>query len=169
MRTIDTLFVAVLAIGPMAYTHAQDRFLPEQGEVVTWSRTDHVLSDLATHADKRARGTFKRTASLGDDGLFHVRAVSPEGVTRMEGTYLDSTLTKPHGAFTFYHSNGRVESKGLYANGIKTGRWECWSITGEPRAVRDYAGLPWDELQFVVGAAEKARTVKRENEPVAVF
>lgn len=169
MRTVHTLLFATLVAVSVFNAGAQDRLMLGVPPLDTWSRTDRVLCDMTTPAGAKERTVFARTAWLGEEGLFHARIHSPEGVLRMQGTFLDSSLTVPHGQFAFYHTNGRIESSGAFHHGIKTGDWACWTITGEPRAVRKYHGLPWEELQFVVGAAEKARTVGERSDVIAVF
>ena len=135
-----------------------------------WNRTDYVCEDLTRPPSRKRDRTYTRyTEFRPDQGTYHVRIISPEGVQRMEGVYLDSTLNTPHGPFTYYHPNGRPESAGHYLKGYKNGEWSCWSITGEPRFTRTYHGLPWDQLQFVVGAADLARTLERDQEGAAEF
>lgn len=160
MRTLDTLLIVALGMTPVSFVSAQDACCMGLMHAETSSRVDRVTSDFATPPDRQRDRAFTRTASLGNDGRYHVRVVSPEGVLRMMGTFADSALTVPDGDFTYYHSNGRIESKGRFVGGVKEGEWPCWTITGEQRVTRRYAGLAWEELQFVVGAAERARTLQ---------
>lgn len=168
MKHFHTLLLAVCTAWPVSGVVAQGPS-PLDPPTQTWARTDRVLADLSTPAPERTKRVFIRTASLNADGSYLVRVLSPEGVLRMEGNYLDQALTVPHGTFAYYHSNGRMESTGSYEKGIKTGEWQCWTITGEARAARAYTGLPWEEMQFVVGVAERARHIPSANTVVAIF
>lgn len=129
-----------------------------------YNKVERVCEDFSTPAPRKMKSALTRSVELGDDQLYYVRTVSAEGVLRMEGTYLDSTLTLAHGTFNYYHANGRPESSGSFVNGVKAGTWACWSVTGEERASRQYAGLQWDELQFVVGVADRAQVIGNVNE-----
>lgn len=160
MKPLDTLLIVALGMAPVSFVSAQDACRTALMHAAPSSRVDRVTSDFTTPSERQRDRAFTRTASLGNDGHYHVRIVSPEGVLRMMGTFADSALTLPDGDFTYYHSNGRIESKGRFVSGVKDGEWPCWTITGEPRATRRYAGLAWEELQFVVGAAERARTIQ---------
>ena len=136
-------------------------------DATTYSKVDRVAEDLVTPAPRKMKNAFTRSVQLRSDGLYHVQAVSAAGVLRMEGSYLDSALTVAHGPFTYYHSNGRAESTGNFENGVKAGTWACWNASGAERASREYSGLAWDELQFVVGVADRAQVLGDVSEPQA--
>jgi len=122
---------------------------------------DHVAADLHTTVAATTRGGALRIVESGDDGLFHVRIRSAQHIQRMQGSYLDRALTVPHGRFTYYHPNGRIESVGEYDKGVKVGTWYTQDITGQGRAERSYAGLTVDALLVNEGVHEQARTVGR--------
>lgn len=82
----------------------------------------------------------------------------------MEGRYQDAELTTPDGDFTYFYPSGQVESTGAFDNGYKTGTWKCFTASGESRADRIYYGMDWEQLQFLVGLAERAPTVGEAEE-----
>lgn len=49
---------------------------------------------------------------------------------QMEGYYKDSNCSIAHGAFRYYHSNGRLESAGKYTDGKKSGTWLGYHSNG---------------------------------------
>ena len=132
-----------------------------------YHKVERVGEDLVTPAPRKMKNAFTRSVQLHSDGLYYVQAVSSTGVLRMEGSYLDSALTVAQGPFTYYHPNGRAESTGNFENGVKAGTWACWNASGDERASRQYSGLAWDELQFVVGVADRAQVVGDASGPQA--
>ncbi len=79
----------------------------------------------------------------GKDGeLFIGKTYTVDGKLKAEGRYLDAGLTQPNGPFVFYHANGKVESKGLYVNGNKSGLWERFDVWGGALAEKVYDPEP---------------------------
>ncbi len=50
---------------------------------------------------------------------------------QMKGSYLDDSLKKAHGVFTYYYRSGQLSSKGAYQNNQRRGLWQGWHETGE--------------------------------------
>ena len=91
-------------------------------------------------------------------GSFDVTVKSNIGITLLKGQYLNRDLTMPHGEFTYYHPNGRIESKGHFDHGVKTGSWVRYSLSGKELARREYTGLNAEELLEDAGIFSVART-----------
>ncbi len=60
---------------------------------------------------------------------------------RMKGFSEDAKGRVWHGNFEFYHTNGTLESKGNYLDGLKVGVWERYDANGKPLAERMYAAF----------------------------
>lgn len=150
-------FLLVLAIMMIGCTKA----IAAEPAIVRYSRVDRLMADMQHVATKTDESAFIRMVIGGDDGSFHVCIVAdaPMNTVRMKGRYLDSTLTVAHGEFTYYHSNGRKESNGVFVNGVKTGLWFRWSITGEQVATKHYIGLVGDALNDHLGLSRTAPTL----------
>jgi hypothetical protein len=59
----------------------------------------------------------------------------PDRTIRAEGYLKRSTLFggyKRHGAWTFYHPNGRKSAEGRFDLGVEVGHWDRWDETGRP-------------------------------------
>ena len=121
------------------------------------STPDLVGPDMNTIALRNARDPMVRTTVRSADGSYGVRVNDASGQLRMEGSYSDVALNDPHGAFSFYHANGRLESAGTFDHGLKSGLWHCATVSGHARVDRWYAGLPWDDLQVLLGLATRAK------------
>lgn len=75
----------------------------------------------------------------GMDGELHIGKIyTMDGKLKAEGRFRDAALTIEEGAFVFYHPNGKVESKGEYAMGNKTGVWLRFDVWGKPLAEKVY-------------------------------
>ena len=99
------------------------------------------LSDVLAPAAKKKAAFYREHAGRRGD-LFQAKTFTLEGKLKVEGTYADSSLNIPHGAFVFYHPNGRVECRGEYVNGSKSGIWERFDAWGEPLAEKIYDPEP---------------------------
>lgn len=75
-----------------------------------------------------------------EDGFF-VKAYFLTGEVKMEGYFSDEDLQIPNGIFTYYHQNGKVESKGEFRDGSKFGLWERYDFEGNERPEKIYATL----------------------------
>ena len=119
--------------------------------------------------------TTKRNAAFymqpdGKDGeLFIGKIYALDGKLKAEGRFKDEALTLEEGPFVFYHPNGKVESKGTYAMGNKSGIWERYDVWGQPLAEKVYNPEPLANIIYTraqsmpqVAGGEKAlvRTIK---------
>jgi hypothetical protein len=95
---------------------------------------------LATTSRKNA--TFYRQLEGEQDGLAFARTYTMDGKVKAEGTYTDTSLRVEDGAFTFYHANGKVESRGRYVMGHKAGIWLRFDQWGRPLAEKVYDPEP---------------------------
>lgn len=100
----------------------------------------YLSAVMVPAAKKKARYYREVTGREGE--LFIGKTHSIDGKLKVEGTYLDAAMSMPHGEFTFYHPNGRVESKGQYINGSKAGVWLRYDAWGEPLAEKIYNPEP---------------------------
>ena len=99
------------------------------------------LSEVLAPAAKKKAAFYREHAGRAGE-LFQAKTFSIGGKLKAEGTYVDSSLNIPHGNFVFYHPNGRVESRGAYVNGLKSGIWERFDAWGEPLAEKIYDPEP---------------------------
>ncbi|MBK6753909.1 MAG: TonB family protein [Flavobacteriales bacterium] len=75
----------------------------------------------------------------GVEGAFYLgRTYSVKKKLLSEGHYADPQLRVPHGRFTFYHPNGKVESTGDFAEGLKSGVWQRYDQWGRELAEKVY-------------------------------
>lgn len=115
------------------------------------------LSEVLEPAAKKRAAYYREVA--GKDGeLFIGKTYSVAGKLKAEGTYHDAAMTLPHGAFTFYHPNGRVESKGEYINGSKSGIWLRYDAWGEQLAEKIYDPEPLANIVYT-----RAQTMPQFN------
>lgn len=105
------------------------------------------LSDVLAPAPMK-KATYYRESAGTEGELFIGKTFAIGGKLKAEGTYKDAELTVPHGHFTFYHPNGRVESRGEYINGNKAGVWERFDAWGEPLAEKIYNPEPLANIVY---------------------
>lgn len=77
---------------------------------------------------------------------FEVKVKAADGSLRMRGVFSDEQLTQANGLFSFYHDNGRLESEGHIANGVKTGVWKRYDRGGAARGEKIYNGQTYDQM-----------------------
>ena len=158
MKTyFNTILIAALLAGTANAHDHHHTFATEleKGEVV---KQDKVKADLATPAGEKDTETFDRKVTRNHDGTFAVVITNEQGTTRMTGRYLDEELKVADGEFIYYHKNGTVESKGMYANGMKKGTWERFAEDGTRKAERNYTGMSWEDMAVQLGMASEAET-----------
>ncbi|HRH69828.1 MAG TPA: TonB family protein [Flavobacteriales bacterium] len=133
-------------------------------------QTRLYLSEVLEPTSKRNAAYFIQPD--GKDGeLFIGRIYTLDGKLKAEGRFRDEALTVEEGPFVFYHLNGQVESKGLYAMGNKSGVWERFDVMGQPLAEKVYNPEPLANIIYTraqtmpqVAGGERAlvRTIKEK-------
>lgn len=101
---------------------------------------------LATTAKKTAK--FYRISEGRTGELYLGRLYTIDGKLRSEGTFADQALRVEHGRFTFYHTNGQVESRGEYVMGNKSGVWERYDAAGKRLAEKVYDHTPLENIVY---------------------
>ena len=95
------------------------------------------LSSVLASTDKNKASYFRNGDGKHGDH-FVGKTYSIEGVLKVEGTYADKALAIEDGLFTYYHANGKVESRGNYEMGLKSGLWERFDENGKELAEKIY-------------------------------
>ncbi|MCB9163239.1 MAG: TonB family protein [Flavobacteriales bacterium] len=80
--------------------------------------------------------------------LFIGKIFTMDGKLKAEGHFLDEKLTLEQGPFVFYHPNGKVESKGEYLKGRKTGIWLRYDPWGGALAEKVYDPEPLENILY---------------------
>lgn len=99
------------------------------------------LSAMLEPAPRKQATYYKVSAGVVGE-LFKGRIYTMEGRLKAEGTWLDEALTVEHGEFVFYHGNSKVESRGRYEHGAKSGVWQRFDTAGRPLAEKVYDPEP---------------------------
>ena len=81
------------------------------------------LSEVLEPTSK-GKATYYLQQEGKDGDLFIGKVYTMTGELKAEGRFQDEALMIEQGPFVFFHSNGKIESKGNYALGYKTGVWE---------------------------------------------
>lgn len=160
MRLFPTSLRIALILGGIAFTaDAQD---PKQARL--------FLSEVLEPTSKRNAAYYLQTE--GKDGeLFIGKIYTLDGKLKAEGRFKDEALTVEEGPFIFYYTNGKVESKGIYAMGNKSGIWERYDVLGHPLAEKVYNPEPLANIIYTraqtmpqVAGGEKllVRTIKEK-------
>jgi hypothetical protein len=115
------------------------------------------LSEVLAPAAKKKAAYYRELTGMEGE-LYIGKTFTIEGKVKAEGTYSDEAMSMPHGYFTFYHPNGRVESKGEYINGNKAGLWLRYDAWGEPLAEKIYNPEPLANIIYT-----RAQTMPQFN------
>ncbi|MBK9177262.1 MAG: energy transducer TonB [Flavobacteriales bacterium] len=138
MKTYQFLLIAAM-LAPIASNCA---FGQQDGQ----GGRQYLSEVLAPAPMKKA--AYYRELSGKEGELFIGKTFTIGGKLKAEGTYKDEALNLPHGHFTFYHTNGRVESRGEYIDGNKAGVWERFDAWGEPLAEKIYNPEPLANIVY---------------------
>ncbi len=111
---------------------------------------DKIYLNGTLAATSKKSASFYRVAEGRDGDLFIGRTYSIDGKLRSEGTYLDAQLRVEHGAFTFFHTNGALESRGEYVMGNKSGIWERFTANGDTLAEKIYNHVPLENIVYTM-------------------
>lgn len=106
-----------------------------------------VAADLITPAtvrDRKAREAYLRVTQPDSSG-WQVRVMAPDGTVMMTGHFADADLKVPHGPFAYYFVNGKLESRGDYVLGAKSGTWQRFTAWGTQLPDRIYDGGRGDD------------------------
>jgi antitoxin component YwqK of YwqJK toxin-antitoxin module len=63
------------------------------------------------------------------DSIYVCRYYQKNGPMLKQETYKDKNLKVKHGRFIWYNVRGKVDSTGLFANGVKEGDFDCYNDT----------------------------------------
>lgn len=95
--------------------------------------------------------SWKEVDNIADARYLSVAQQQPDGrwlrniifvqekLMYMTGTYTDDILKNRNGAFTYYHANGVVETKGEYVDNNKKGIWLTYHTNGQLADSTHYA------------------------------
>lgn len=160
MRLFPTSFRIALLLGGVSFT--ADAQGPKQVRL--------FLSEVLEPTSKRNAAYYLQPD--GKEGeLFIGKIYTLDGKLKAEGRFKNEALTLEEGPFVFYHPNGKVESKGVYATGNKSGIWERYDVWGQPLAEKIYNPEPLANIIYTraqtmpeVQGGERAliRTIKEK-------
>ena len=125
IRSIHLSLITLLLIaGPCTHAEAQ--------------KQERQYLDAFMEATTKKNAVYYRVLTgSGPDG--HIaRTYQLDGKMKAEGVYADEDLTVENGSFTYYHGNGKVESRGKFEMGLKKGIWERYDKWGRPLAEKVY-------------------------------
>ncbi len=119
-------------VGKAAIMLASDRTSLTDGEV----RYD--LVGLVDPTLEKPSSLFLRVARRTDEGWGVQVYTAVEGILVMSGQFADEQLSIAEGLFNFYYPSGRLESSGMFHDGVKTGIWKRYDRRGRALAERIY-------------------------------
>lgn len=104
----------------------------------TAQETDYL--DAQLNLTEKDKAVFVRQLNLVNESYYAAHIYDKAGNLRVEGFYIEGDYgLQEHGRFTYYHSNGKIESTGIYEHGIKVGFWERYAVSGTRRPDRYYS------------------------------
>jgi TonB family protein len=106
--------------------------------------TLEFLLDYEKKLSKPERASYYRLA-YKEDAYWRVKDFDLIAKTiEMNGLYTNDSFTTPHGMHYWYHSNGKLQKKGRYIDGLKEGIWKQYGEDGRLVDSSLYKnGLPW--------------------------
>ena len=99
---------------------------------------ERVYLDAVLEVTSKSKATYYREFVERRADLYFARTYRMDGQVKAEGTYRDARLMLEHGDFVFYHDNGKVESRGSYEKGVKSGVWQRFDKWGHQLAEKVY-------------------------------
>jgi len=104
---------------------------------------DNSLSEC-----KKSKATHYLLLGEKTDNAYPVTLHRLDGSLKMEGKSKHEDGSVLDGPTTFYHPDGKPESKGVYLKGDKVGIWERWDKQGKALAERSYASFDHETLAY---------------------
>lgn len=101
-------------------------------------KPESIYLDKFLEQCKRGKASYTMEVVGHTDSAIQVEVRNMKGVLKMKGAYTDEALTTEHGEFTYYYPNGKIESRGRYTLGSKSGLWLRFHQNGQPKAERLY-------------------------------
>jgi antitoxin component YwqK of YwqJK toxin-antitoxin module len=102
------------------------------------STTISFYLDALEQPTELKKATYRRTG-IKKDSLWQVTDYYLYGnKVHMKGWSMDDSLYVKHGSHEFYYQNGKLSSKGMYANGKKEGTWESYFQSGKKQSSVSY-------------------------------
>ena len=100
---------------------------------------DKTFLDKNFNPIKDSNGAkYYRTVQQNNENIYYVEVFYLTDAPQMKGHYLDKELTILHGACSYFHRNGKIESKGTFHEGKRAGIWERYTMFGDRKADRFY-------------------------------
>ena len=115
-------------------------------------KNEKIYLSAVLEPTSKGKATYYLQQEGKDGDLFIGKVYTMTGELKAEGRFQDETLMIEEGPFVFFHTNGKIESKGNYALGYKTGVWERYDKWGQPLAEKVYDHEPL--LNIVYNLAE---------------
>ena len=106
--------------------------------LVNASGQERTYLSATLDAAPKAQASFYKEAAGKDGDRFIGKIYSMDGKLKAEGRFVDAALTIEDGSFKFYHTNGKLESEGAYAQGWKSGVWKRFDQWGRPLSEKVY-------------------------------
>lgn len=125
MKLVLTLLLAFLSLNVFAW----------QDDRIFLDENFNPINDLNG-------AKYYRTVQQNAENTYYAEVYYLTDYPQMKGHYLDEGLTILHGECTYFHRNGKVESKGNFDHGKRTGIWARYTLFGEKKSDRFY---PSDE------------------------
>ena len=109
---------------------------------------DRIYLNAVLEETSKSKATYYREPAGVQGDHYLGRTYSMDGVLKCEGSYVDEALRIEDGVFTFYHTNGKVESTGRYVKGLKTGVWLRYDKWGRDLAEKVYDPEPLKDILY---------------------
>lgn len=109
---------------------------------------DRLYLDAVLEQTSKSKAVYYRELAGREGDLYLARTYTLNGELKAEGTYADEKLLVEHGQFIFYHANGKLESRGAYHMGLKTGVWLRYDRWGRDLAEKVYDHEPLDNILY---------------------
>lgn len=126
-----SIFILILSMGLTGPASAQRTYLSATLEPTT-----------------KGKAAFYKEPDGMDGATYKARIYTLEGKLKAEGHFADADLKVPHGAFTYYHPNGKKESSGEYQMGVKAGVWQRSDEWGMALAEKVYDPKPVENIVY---------------------
>lgn len=111
----------------------------------------HYLDTSLKNVKKKKNASYIREFTEIGANRYEAKTLDTDGNLRFTGEYLrNNERFVEDGEFIFYHTNGNIESKGRYQNGIKVGPWERYTSSGQRKPDRYYNPESADLIRSVM-------------------
>ena len=114
------------------------------------NRSQRIYLNKVMEVTTKGKAEYYKIPAGQEGSTYIGRIYTMDDVLKAEGHFIDAALRVPHGSFTYYHPDGKIESQGEYVMGNKSGVWQRFDEWGQQLAEKVYDHAPLENIVYTM-------------------